>query len=139
MLRSIKSYEGLRLTVYKDSLGYPTVGYGHLVHPRDDLKLGEKISLERAEELFQHDLETAKADALLLVSNLYDLHPVAREVLFNLSFNLGYKKLSKFVMTLSAFRRKKYKEAAKGLQNSLWYKQVKLRGKEIVEALMEIE
>ena len=31
----IKSHEGFRDTVYSDSLGYATIGYGHLVLPTD--------------------------------------------------------------------------------------------------------
>ena len=29
----IKQYEGLRLTTYKDAVGIPTIGYGHVENP----------------------------------------------------------------------------------------------------------
>ena len=36
----IKEHEGFRDTVYSDSLGFATVGYGHLVLPTDDFVEG---------------------------------------------------------------------------------------------------
>ncbi len=54
--QSIQRHEGLRLTVYDDGAGFPTVGWGHLVLAMDGLVLGEKISLQRAEQLFDQDI-----------------------------------------------------------------------------------
>ena len=36
----IKEHEGFRNTVYSDSLGFATIGYGHLVLPTDDFVEG---------------------------------------------------------------------------------------------------
>lgn len=56
----IREFEGLRLTVYLDPVGLPTVGYGHLVRPADNLKVGDVITLERAVELLRSDLSNAE-------------------------------------------------------------------------------
>lgn len=40
--------EGVRQTVYRDVAGYPTVGVGHLVQPRDGLTVGDRISETQA-------------------------------------------------------------------------------------------
>ena len=55
----IKSFEGLRLKVYRDPVKLLTVGYGHLILPRDGLKFGDAISQEGADELLQQDLAMA--------------------------------------------------------------------------------
>ena len=34
----VKEHEGFVDTVYKDSLGFATIGYGHLVRPDDPYK-----------------------------------------------------------------------------------------------------
>ena len=49
----IKSFEGLRLTCYKDSAGVKTIGYGHT---GSDVYYGQKISQEEAETLLRADL-----------------------------------------------------------------------------------
>ena len=36
----IKEHEGFRDQVYKDSLGFATIGYGHLVLPNDPYEEG---------------------------------------------------------------------------------------------------
>lgn len=48
--------EGLILTVYDDGYGIPTVGMGHRVIPNDHLKLGDKISLDKARAFARNDL-----------------------------------------------------------------------------------
>jgi RHS repeat-associated protein len=53
---AIQKHEGFRLTVYDDGAGFPTVGWGHLVLPSDALGLGETISRQRAEQLFDQDI-----------------------------------------------------------------------------------
>lgn len=56
-LALIKDFEGERLTVYKDAVGLPTVGVGHLVLPFDNLKVGQTISAERSRTLLRQDVE----------------------------------------------------------------------------------
>ena len=49
----IKEHEGLRLNKYNDSKGYPTIGYGHLVRPSDNIP--NTISKAYADKLFDKD------------------------------------------------------------------------------------
>lgn len=51
--------DGLVLTAYLDDRGHPTVGMGHLIHPDDNIKVGQKISKERAEAFARADLADA--------------------------------------------------------------------------------
>lgn len=51
-----KVVEGQILTVFDDGYGNPTVGLGHLVLPKDNLKIGDTISIERGRELAREDL-----------------------------------------------------------------------------------
>ena len=48
----IKLHEGFRDTVYLDSLGKATIGYGHLVTYKDKFEEGKKYSKEFLDELF---------------------------------------------------------------------------------------
>jgi len=53
----IKKWEGLSLNSYNCSAGKLTIGYGHT---GDDVKEGQEITVEKAEELLRKDLETAE-------------------------------------------------------------------------------
>lgn len=59
-IRFIEEVEGVELKVYRDVAGYLTVGVGHLVRPKDNLKEGDIISQERCDQLLQDDLESAE-------------------------------------------------------------------------------
>lgn len=49
----IKHFEGLRLKAYKDSVGIPTIGYGHI----KDVTMDTVITEHEAEQLLKNDLE----------------------------------------------------------------------------------
>lgn len=53
----------MRHTVYRDVAGYPTVGVGHLVQPRDGLAVGDRISETQARAFLDADLRGAEAAA----------------------------------------------------------------------------
>jgi lysozyme len=57
-LALIESYEGLKLCVYNDSNGYPSVGYGHKITPEDDIT--GVITQAEADQLLHQDLEAAE-------------------------------------------------------------------------------
>ena len=68
----IKFEEGVKLNdngehiLYNDSLGYKTLGIGHLVKatdPENDMEIGTVVSQERVDECFEADLEIAIKDA----------------------------------------------------------------------------
>ena len=52
LIKSIKSFEGLRLEAYQDAKGVWTIGYGHT----DQVKPGDRITCEEAETLLKQDL-----------------------------------------------------------------------------------
>ena len=56
----IKRHEGLQLKPYKDSLGYWTIGYGHLMTAKEKIAFADGITKEQAEELFQKDFDKAR-------------------------------------------------------------------------------
>ncbi len=52
----VKHFEGVRLKAYVDPVGILTIGYGHTGR---DVKPGQKITLQKAEDLLKADLEHA--------------------------------------------------------------------------------
>lgn len=84
----IKKYEGLYLNAYICPAGVPTIGYGTIRYPDGKaVKLGEKISLKKAEDLLIHEVEKINIP-LILNQNQYD-------ALVSFAYNLGMGNLLK--------------------------------------------
>jgi len=132
--------EGKRLIVYKDSLGFPTVGIGHLVTKADGLFVGDTISDERCDALFQADLDnTIKfIQAYHQTLMAYEGQPdTVQEAIVNMCFNLGIKGLLGFPHFLADLAAKNYEAAAHELETSLWSKQVGARAARIVSVIRQ--
>lgn len=52
----IKRFEGLRLEAYRDSVGIPTIGYGHT----HGVKMGDVITGAQADAFLRDDLQVAE-------------------------------------------------------------------------------
>lgn len=118
--------EGMRLDVYPDEFGNPTVGYGHLVTPYDNLNMGDTISLQRAEAFFQMDIAEVE-DELTKENWFIPLDDVRQTALADMTFNIGITKENQFVKMIAALKAQDYSTAAAEMINSLWAKQVPKR------------
>lgn len=93
-IQLIKTFEGCLLNAYLDSVKVPTIGYGATYYENGNkVKLGDKISQERANELLEwHIQEFAEGVAKLIKVELNDNQFSA---LVSFAFNLGIGNLSK--------------------------------------------
>ncbi len=115
----IKNHEGKRLDVYEDTKGLPTVGYGHLVNPGDSLSVGDWITEEHADSLFNVDWDHHLRDAQGLVSEdaWNNMAPHAQSALIDLTYNMGPTTLrNEFPSMLQGFESGDYQSAADNLQ-----------------------
>lgn len=80
----IKSFEGCRLTSYKDSVGVWTIGYGHTKGVRANQTITESV----ATEYLRQDLETAEA-AVMKYDNKYHWTQNQFDALVSFAFNVG--------------------------------------------------
>lgn len=126
--------EGLSLNVYKDSLGYPTVGVGHLITDKDGKF--DTISLEFAGKLLANDIRIAKNELREKIPVYAELDPVRQYVLLSMCFNLGIGRLLQFKKMLTALENKNYALAAQEMQDSKWYRQVKNRGVKLCSMML---
>ena len=129
----IISDEGCVLKVYRDHLGYFTIGVGHLVLPTDEewgTGEGTPITQTRADELLFHDLNTVLEECETHFHQNWKIWPEeVRLIIANMAFNLGITKLKKFKLMLTAINSEDYIEASKEGLNSKWAKQVHNRTK----------
>ena len=91
----IKKNEGYRDIVYTDSLGFNTIGYGHLI-VEDGFIPGVQYSKKELEFVFEKDFASAVYSANKLVGD-YDLSDDAFGVVIEMCFQLGFPRVSKFI------------------------------------------
>jgi lysozyme len=131
LIDQLKRHEGLELKPYRCTAGKLTIGYGRNLYDRG-------ITLDEAESLLVYDTHLATEDAMRYVDNDYaweELNEARQAVIINMAFNLGLGRLSKFVRLKAALLEGDYERAAQSMEQSLWYKQVGRRSKELVKQM----
>jgi lysozyme len=120
-LRSqISRDEGRVSHAYQDSLGYWTIGVGHLIDDRKGGSLPEFI----IDVLLSHDIEKVQKELVAALPWFLNLDPPRQAVLTNMAFNLGTAGLLKFNLTLAAVRDGHFSVAATQMLQSKWASQV---------------
>ncbi|ELY4003068.1 glycoside hydrolase family protein [Enterobacter kobei] len=116
---------------YKDSLGYPTIGYGRLLKSGESYPNG--ITPEQAERMLEEDISTAKS---AVRSIGLDLPADWQDFMIIMVFQLGLTGALKFRKMIQALRVKNYKEAIVQAKDSLWYRQTKSRVDQMIAELI---
>ncbi|CAJ1839577.1 hypothetical protein HLBENOHH_02063 [Aeromonas dhakensis] len=115
-------YKDGKFYLYKDSLGYWTIGYGHLCTDSEVKKFKDGISETQASILVLQDIVEAEQGARRLFE--MNRHPVeVQDVLIEMVFQLGERKASGFKKFKAALDAMDYDTAADELKNSSWYTQ----------------
>jgi|TARA_B110000240_G_C13374766_1_gene399819 lysozyme len=126
----LKVDEGVKYEIYKDHLGYPTFGIGHLI-TEDDPEHGEpdgtEISEDRVNEIFESDVAKFVSEAKILFPDLDELPDVAQQVIVNMAFNMGRPRLSKFKNFIAGVNDRDWTRAAEEMMDSRWADQVGAR------------
>lgn len=104
--------EGLRLRVYNDTKGIPTIGIGR--------NLLKGISREEAYHLANNDIEDVVADLDRAIPWWAKLDEVRQRALVNLAFNMGIARLLGFHKMLAALQSADFVTAAAELLDSNW-------------------
>jgi len=124
-------HEGVVPYAYQDSLGYWTIGVGHLIDRRKGGRLSEFIIWQ----LLDSDYAEVEADLDRVLPWARDLDPVRRHVLIDMGFNLGITGLLGFQNTLAAVKDRRWEDASKGMLASRWASQVGRRSVRLAEMM----
>ena len=136
--KKIKKNEGFRNKPYLDSLGHPTIGYGHLITNKEKKTLKGKFSKKFLLKLFDKDFKKALRDYKKNFN--HKKHPKnTKEVLVEMIFQLGIKKQQKFLKLNNHLKKNNMFLAALEMKNSLWYKQTPKRVDRLVKLLLKKE
>jgi lysozyme len=109
--------EGLRLTVYADSKGIPSIGVGRNLRDKG-------ITSREAFDLLDHDVDETIADLAGSFPWFVKLDAVRQRAIVNFRFNVGPKTFRAFKQFLAAMAKGDYDTAAEELVDSDWYAQV---------------
>ena len=133
--------EGVVYEIYRDHLGYPTFGIGHLIReedPENGQPVGTPIDKERVTEAFQADLDIAINECKVLYDKWDQFPGEVQEILVNMMFNLGRPRLSKFVRMRENVNKGDWKSAASEMRSSKWYDQVTKRAERLIDRMENI-
>ena len=123
----IKVHEGIKLTIYADSVNNPTIGYGRDLRTRG-------ISIAEANNLLDDDISYF-SDKLWVLPWYERLDPIRQAAMIDMAFNLGLQGLLGFVDMIDALSHGDWKLAAERCLASEWAKQVKGRATDIAHIL----
>jgi lysozyme len=142
---SIKSqlikHEGYKRNPYYDSEKKLTVGIGFNIDEPSNRNVFYKVTGlnpskvttktlltdKQIDDLYRVSYNRAVSDARKFLPS-YDSQPLpVKKVLVDMSFNLGYPRLSKFTKFKDALEKRDYKRASKEMLDSKWSRQVKSR------------
>jgi len=141
--------EGVKPKAYKDSLGNMSIGVGFNLEDKTNQRILDSLGLNREElksgkreltdkeisALYSYSMSRAIQDLKKFDPNVTSRPKGVQMALIDMSFNLGYPKLSTFKEMKAALENNDYATAADEMVDSKWYKQVKTRGPRTV-ALM---
>ena len=130
LMERIKKHEGFVNKIYKDSLGFATIGYGHLITASDTFVEGKEYTKEELEYVFKDDFNNALAHANSLMDGMA-LHVQAKEVIVEMVFQLGVGGVQKFKKMWEALRNGDYQEASVQMLDSRWAKQTPKRAESL--------
>jgi len=139
----LRSSEGVREESYLDSKGNLTGGIGHLMsaEERKQYPEGSAIPKEVVDKWFKEDTATAAKESKELIDEHIgeEVPKEVEEILFDMTFNMGKSRLSKFKKTFAAIKNKDYIEAAMEMLDSNWARDVKGRSNDLARRMIALD
>ncbi len=129
VVEDLKRDEGCRLEAYQDGVGVWTIGYGHT----KGVSPGDTCSQAQADLWLDQDLWQARVDLDKNVPWFDFAPPQVCRGLTNMSFNLGWPRLSGFKAMLAAGTVGDWNKMGNEALDSKWAKQVGQRATRIAD------
>lgn len=111
--------EGLKLKVYFDTQGVPTIGVGRNLQAKG-------ISEATAAQMLEEDIDEAVKD-LLTFPWFLNLSEPRQRAIVNMRFNLGFSGFREFKKMIKSLEESDYDSASSQMMSSKWASQVKGR------------
>ena len=138
--KEIEADEGCKYETYRCSEGYPTAGIGHLLTEWDEEysePIGTAVSEEQVQKWFEKDVQTAINDCQDIFNDFDSLPEDIQHVLINMAFQLGGPRLRKFKLMIAAVEVEAYREMARQMEDSRWFKQTTNRAQRLIDRVVK--
>ena len=132
LIASIKKNEGYISTVYKDSLGIDTIGYGFAIK---DLELEEDL----CHVILQRKLKRLEKEVSTRFGWLKKMPPSVKDIVLEMCYQMGVTGVSKFKKTIAYLEKSEWKNASIEMLDSRWAKQTPGRAKELSSRMAEVK
>lgn len=142
--------EGEKLTIYKDTEGYWTIGVGHLLtkSPSKDEAIRQLdklvgtghygyINKQESRQILEKDInQTIKQIGRTELIDVYtSLDIIRRTALVNMCFQLGVQGVLQFKKMIQHLNAREYEKAADEALNSKWARQTPNRAKRVTDVI----
>jgi lysozyme len=117
LIFELKRDEGIKSTVYMDSMGIPTIGVGRNLRDTG-------LSISEVDFLLGNDIDRTLMSLDASAPWWRKLNEVRQRVIVNMAFNLGTARLLQFNAMIAAIQREDFKTASAEMLNSHWAQQV---------------
>ena len=131
LIADIKRHEGYSKRVYKDTLGYDTIGIGFLI---TSLELDEDV----CDIILKRRLKNNESVLQRKMPHYTNLPIEVQNIIQNMYYQLG-NRLFNFVKTLHYIENEKWRAASVEMLDSLWAKQTPNRAKELSERMAKVD
>ena len=128
LIEELKREEGFSEVVYKDHLGFDTIGYG------------TKMPLSKAECNFL--LRSRLSVFIAEVDNklgYLDIRQEAKDILYLMAYQMGLAGVMKFKMMIKALEIQDYYKASLEMADSRWAKQTPKRASRLITTMQNIK
>lgn len=146
----VDGHEGFRAVRYPDSVhGFWTIGYGtnldapgaesHCAAAGVDYNAvcaGQSITIEQAVGLRGQAVQHAMDVATCRIVGLMDMPENVQLAIVDMIYNMGLGRFNEFVHAIAALEARDWAAAAAAMVDSLWYRQVGVRGKDDVALVL---
>ncbi|MDA8303546.1 MAG: hypothetical protein M0016_00015 [Deltaproteobacteria bacterium] len=121
-LTLIKNAEGFSSTVYTDTTGHKTIGYGFNMEAMGITQ--ETMTIFEAQDILEKKVLEIRQQIFLPEDSFEKFTMNEKAVMLDMAYNLGVAEFFKFDNFLKYINQGNYEYAATDLTNTLWYKQV---------------
>jgi lysozyme len=144
--KQLINHEGLRYTVYFDTAKPPnrTIGIGHNIDAKglpvtiaEYLDRCGQITVDMVNQLFSQDISDATSACTKLYPEFHTFSEHRRLALIDFLFNVGIGTAKTFKNTNRCINAGDWTGVIAHLKDSLWYRQVKIRGDNIMRLIKE--
>lgn len=132
LTKQLKGDEDVRKHVYKDHLGFFTIGVGRLV---DERKPGSGLRPSEMDFMLQNDIDERIEALTRRLPWFQNLDDARRGVLLNMSFQMGVDGLMGFKNTLAMVESGDYMGAARNMLQSKWANQTPERASRLADQM----